>query len=63
MDWLFILFVSATMLVMLSVARVVNQFVMHTKTTEALNERQNPAIGIEVAGYLFSVVLITASVM
>jgi uncharacterized membrane protein YjfL (UPF0719 family) len=63
MDWLFILFVSATMLVMLSVARVVNQFVMHTKTTEALNERQNPAIGIEVAGYLFSVVLITASVL
>jgi uncharacterized membrane protein YjfL (UPF0719 family) len=63
MAWQTILFICAATIVLLAVARFVNQLVMHTRITEALIQRDNPAVGIQVAGYLLGVIKIIASVL
>jgi uncharacterized membrane protein YjfL (UPF0719 family) len=63
MVWQAILFVCVATTILLAVARLVNQVVMHTSMTDSLIKRDNPAMGIEISGYLLGVILIISSVL
>jgi uncharacterized membrane protein YjfL (UPF0719 family) len=67
MEWQSILqpivFVSLATLGLLVVARIINQFVMSIHLTEALVQKDNPAVGIQIAGYVFAVFLVIGSVL
>jgi uncharacterized membrane protein YjfL (UPF0719 family) len=63
MNWQNIIFVSVATIVLLAIARVVNQLIMRTSMTESLIQRDNPAVGIEIAGYLLGVVLIITAIL
>lgn len=55
-------FVCATTLLIV-VARLVNQLVMNVHLIDSLVEKDNPAVGVQSAGYLFAIILITTSVL
>jgi uncharacterized membrane protein YjfL (UPF0719 family) len=63
MVWQTIIFVCVSTTVLLAVARFVNQIVMSTSMTDSLINRDNPAMGIEIAGYLLGVILIISAVL
>jgi uncharacterized membrane protein YjfL (UPF0719 family) len=63
MDWQTIGFIAAATIVLLLIARLVTQFLMHEKMTEALIKRDNAAVGIALAGYLFGVMMIITDVL
>jgi uncharacterized membrane protein YjfL (UPF0719 family) len=63
MIWQTILFVCAATIILLIVARFVNQLVMKTSMTDALINKDNPAFGVQVGGYLFGVLLIITAVL
>jgi uncharacterized membrane protein YjfL (UPF0719 family) len=63
MQWQPILFISIATVILLVVARVINQFVMSIHLTEALVHKDNPAVGIQIAGYIFGAFLIIGSVL
>jgi uncharacterized membrane protein YjfL (UPF0719 family) len=63
MSWQTILFVASAMTIMVIVARLINQVIMKVKITDALIKRDNPALGIAMAGYLFGVVMIANAVL
>jgi uncharacterized membrane protein YjfL (UPF0719 family) len=63
MNWQNIIFVSVATIVLLAIARVVNQLIMRTSMTDSLIQRDNPAVGIEIAGYLLGVILIITSIL
>ncbi len=48
---------------LLLIARLVTQFLMHEKMTEALTQRDNAAVGVALGGYLFGVMMIIADVL
>jgi uncharacterized membrane protein YjfL (UPF0719 family) len=58
-----IIFMSLATLGLLVVARIINQFVMSIHLTEALVQKDNPAVGIQIAGYIFGVLIVIASVV
>ena len=51
-----VVFVIAAPLVLLALARLVLQRVLHTSLRVALTDHDNPAMGLAVAGYLFGVI-------
>jgi uncharacterized membrane protein YjfL (UPF0719 family) len=57
------LFAITTTLVLVAAARFINQFVMNVRLTESLVQRDNPAIGVQIAGYLLAILLIIAAVL
>jgi uncharacterized membrane protein YjfL (UPF0719 family) len=63
MQWQPILFISIATVLLLVVARIINQFVMSIRLTEALVHKDNPAVGIQIAGYIFGAFLIVGSVL
>jgi uncharacterized membrane protein YjfL (UPF0719 family) len=63
MVWQTILFVCTATIILLIVARFVNQLVMKTSMTDALINKDNPAFGVQVGGYLFGVILIITAVL
>jgi uncharacterized membrane protein YjfL (UPF0719 family) len=63
MIWQTILFVCAATIILLIVARFVNQLVMKTSMTDALINKDNPAFGVQVGGYLLGVILIITAVL
>jgi uncharacterized membrane protein YjfL (UPF0719 family) len=67
MEWQSILqpivFISLATLGLLVVARIINQFVMSIHLTEALVQKDNPAVGIQIAGYVFAVFVVIGSVL
>ncbi len=67
MNWQTVLqplvFISLATLVLLVVARLINQFVMSIHLTDALVQKDNPAVGIQIAGYVFGVFIIIGSVL
>ncbi len=58
-----ILFIGATIIVMLVVARFLNQAMMKTNLTAVITEEDSIAPGIALSGYLFGVVQITTEVL
>jgi len=63
MAWESILFISVTLVVMLMIARLVNQFIFKASMTEVISKDDKSALGIALAGFLFGVVQITAEVL
>lgn len=63
MDWFTIGFVAAAVVILLFIARLVNQFFMRERLTDALTTKDNAALGISLSGYLLGVLLITADVL
>jgi uncharacterized membrane protein YjfL (UPF0719 family) len=63
MLWQSILLDLITIIILLLAARVMNQLVIKTKITEALISKENFALGIQISGYLFGVLLIIGSVL
>lgn len=57
------LFIVTATLVLVAAARFINQFIMNVRLTESLVQRDNPAIGVQIAGYLLATLLIIASVL
>lgn len=58
-----IVFISLATLVLLVVARIINQFVMSIPLTDALVQKDNPAVGIQIAGFIFGVFIVVSSVL
>jgi uncharacterized membrane protein YjfL (UPF0719 family) len=58
-----VLFVGAAAVILLVVARFVNQILMNVRLTESLVHKENPAMGVQVSGYVFGMLLIIASVL
>jgi uncharacterized membrane protein YjfL (UPF0719 family) len=63
MAWESILFIGATLVAMLMIARLVNQFIFKASMTEVISKEDKSALGIALAGFLFGVVHITAEVL
>lgn len=63
MAWDSILFISATLVVMLVLARLVNQFIFKANMTEVIKNDDKTAVGIALSGFLFGVVQITSEVL
>jgi uncharacterized membrane protein YjfL (UPF0719 family) len=63
MNWQIPFFVTCATVLLVVVARLVNQLVMNVHLVESLVEKDNPAIGIQSAGYLMGILLITAAVL
>ncbi len=63
MAWESILFISVTLVGMLMIARLVNQFIFKASMTEVISKDDKSALGIALAGFLFGVVQITAEVL
>ncbi|MFN3385519.1 MAG: DUF350 domain-containing protein, partial [Candidatus Thermochlorobacter sp.] len=63
MAWDSILFISATLVVMLVLARFVNQFIFKANIKEVITKDDKTAIGIALSGFLFGVVQITSEVL
>jgi uncharacterized membrane protein YjfL (UPF0719 family) len=63
MAWESILFISITLVVMLMIARLVNQFIFKASMTEVISKEDKSALGIALAGFLFGVVQITTEVL
>jgi len=57
------LFISGAIVVLLIVARFINQFVMNIHLTESLVHKDNPAMGVQISGYVLGMMLIVASVL
>lgn len=58
-----ILFISGATILLLIAARFINQFVMSVRLTESLVLKDNPAIGVQITGYIMGVMLIISSVL
>jgi len=63
MLWQSILLDLIAIIILLLIARVMNQMVIKTSITDALIKKDNPALGIQISGYLFGVLLIIGSVL
>ncbi len=63
MTWESILFIGVTLVAMLMIARLVNQFIFKASMTEVISKEDKSALGIALAGFLFGVVQITAEVL
>lgn len=63
MNWQIIFFVICATVLLVVVARLVNQLIMNVHLIDSLVEKDNPAIGVQSAGYLLAIMLITASVL
>ncbi|MCS7211158.1 MAG: DUF350 domain-containing protein [Chloroherpetonaceae bacterium] len=63
MAWQAILFIGATLIAMLTMARLVNQFIFKANMTEVITKQDQTAVGIALAGFLFGVVQITSEVL
>ena len=63
MEWQVVLFIAGAVVVLLIIARLANQFLMHERMTDALTQRDNPGIGVALAGYLFGVIMIITDVL
>jgi uncharacterized membrane protein YjfL (UPF0719 family) len=63
MNWQIIFFVICSTVLLVVVARLVNQLIMNVHLIDSLVEKDNPAIGVQSAGYLLAIMLITASVL
>lgn len=63
MEWQTLVFVAAAIVGLLVMARLVNQFFMKERLTEALTSRDNAALGVSLSGYLFGVLMITTDVL
>jgi uncharacterized membrane protein YjfL (UPF0719 family) len=57
------LFISGAIVLLLIVARFINQFVMNIHLTESLVHKDNPAMGVQISGYVLGMMLIVASVL
>lgn len=58
-----VLFIGGATILLLIAARFINQFVMNVHLTESLVHKDNPAMGIQIAGYVLGMMLIVASVL
>ncbi len=63
MHWPTLLFVTAAVVVLILIARLINQWFIRERLTEALTARDNAALGVALAGYVFGVLLIIADVL
>ncbi len=63
MNFASIFFVVCATTLLVVVARLVNQVVMNVHLIDSLVEKDNPAIGVQSAGYLLAIILITAAVL
>lgn len=63
MNWQIVFFVICATVLLVVVARLVNQLIMNVHLIDSLVEKDNPAIGVQSAGYLLAIMLITASVL
>lgn len=63
MAWEAILFIGITLIVMLVVARLVNQLIFKANMTEVITKQDKTAVGIALSGFLFGVVQITSEVL
>jgi len=63
MLWQSILVDLVAIIILLLIARMMNQLVIKTGITEALIHKDNHALGIQISGYLFGVLLIIGSVL
>ena len=63
MLWQSILLDLIAIIILLLVARAMNQLVIKTSITDALINKDNFALGIQISGYLFGVLLIIGSVL
>ncbi|MCU0424444.1 MAG: DUF350 domain-containing protein [Candidatus Kapabacteria bacterium] len=57
------LFIGGATIVLLIVARFINQFVMSVHLTESLVHKDNPAMGVQIAGYILGMMMIVAAVL
>jgi uncharacterized membrane protein YjfL (UPF0719 family) len=57
------LFISGAIVLLLIVARFINQFVMNIHLTESLVHKDYPAMGVQISGYVLGMMLIVASVL
>ena len=58
-----IIFNIVSILVFLILAKYLNHFVMHINIKELLIDKENLAVGIQLSGYIFGVMIIIASVL
>ncbi len=58
-----ILFIGGATVILLIAARFINQLVMNVSLTESLVHKDNPAMGVQIAGYVLGMMLIVASVL
>ncbi|MFH0989301.1 MAG: DUF350 domain-containing protein [bacterium] len=63
MSWDGILFVTGATVLLLIFARTINQLIFHVSLTDVLIKRDNAAMGIQLSGYLFGVMIIIATVI
>lgn len=57
------LFIGGATILLLIAARFINQFVMKVHLTESLVHKDNPAMGVQIAGYVLGILLIIGSVL
>lgn len=63
MTWDVMLFISIATIGLLFISRFINQLIFRVSMTDALIGRDNQAMGIQIAGYLFGVILVIATVV
>lgn len=63
MIWQFILIDFFAIIILLLIARYFNQIVIKASLTDALINKDNHSLGIQISGYLFGVLLIIGSVL
>jgi len=63
MEWQVIAFIAGAVVILIIIARLANQLLMHESMTQALTQRDNAGIGIALAGYLFGVIMIVTDVL
>ena len=63
MDITYLTFVLGAVVTLLILARLVNQFLMRERLTDALTEKDRLATGIALSGYLFGVMMIIIDVL